>query len=147
MKILQIVTFLKAVNIIFTDLDPQQLIEKINNNKYVKKIVGFVKSNKIAVKITSVAVVGVSIVAIATASAGIRLGFDVKYSGRVIGTVGSRSVCVDARKIAVENVSSENADGAVCTPKLTLTLTVKNIKTHTHFTGMYIFGIIVITAV
>ncbi|MEE1075050.1 MAG: peptidoglycan DD-metalloendopeptidase family protein [Acutalibacteraceae bacterium] len=126
MKILQIVTFLKAVNIIFTDLDPQQLIEKINNNKYVKKIVDFVKSNKIVVKITSVAVVGVSIVAIATASAGIRLGFDVKYSGRVIGTVGSRSVCVDARKIAVENVSSENADGAVCTPKLTLTLTVKN---------------------
>ncbi len=118
--------FLKAVTVIFTDFNPQELIEKIINNKYVSKVIGYVKNNKILVKFASVAVIGVMAVVISLASTGITFGFNVKYSGRILGTVGSRSVCVDARNIAIENVSSENADSAICAPKLSLTLTVPN---------------------
>ncbi len=117
--------FLKAVTVIFTDLDPQELFEKINN-KYVKKICDFLKGNKLAVKIASIVIVGISVVAIAAATTGVTFGFNVKYSGMILGTVGSCSVCDDARSIAVENVSSENAEGAICSPKLSLTLTVAN---------------------
>lgn len=113
------------MTVIFTDLDPQELFEKINN-KYVKKICNFLKGNKLAVKIASIVIVGISVVAIAVAITGVTFGFNVKYSGMILGTVGSRSVCDDARSIAVENVSSENAEGAICSPKLSLTLTVAN---------------------
>ena len=113
------------MTVIFTDLDPQELFEKINN-KYVKKICNFLKGNKLAVKIASIVIVGISVVAIAAATTGVTFGFNVKYSGMILGTVGSCSVCDDARSIAVENVSSENAEGAICSPKLSLTLTVAN---------------------
>lgn len=114
------------VTVIFKDINPQQLLEKFNNNKYVQKVVSFVKNNKTAVKIASIAVVGITAVAITATVTGITFGFNVKYSGKVLGTVGSRSVCRDARNIAVETVSSENAEGAVLSPKLALTLTVSN---------------------
>lgn len=114
------------MTVIFTDIDPQQLIEKIKNNKYVNKLVSFVKDNKVAVKITSIALVGISVVVIAAAVTGVTFGFNVKYAGMLLGTVSSPSVCDNARSIAVDNVSSENADGAVCSPKLSLTLTVAN---------------------
>lgn len=111
------------------DLNPQKLIEKINNvveNKFVQKIVSFVKTNKVVVKAAAIVLVGIIAVTIAAATTGITFGFNVKYSGRVLGTVGSRSVCEDAMHIAADNVSSENADSAVCSPKLSLTLTVAN---------------------
>ena len=117
---------MKAVTVIFMDFNPQELIEKIKNNKYVTKVIDFLSNNKSAVKIASIAVAGISVVAIAAATTGVTFGFNVKYSGEVLGTVGSRSVCADARNIAVDNVSSENAEGAVCSPKLSLTLTVAN---------------------
>lgn len=121
--------FLKAVTVIFKDFGPQKLIEKINNivnSKFVQNILSFVMNRKTAVKVSSIALVGLITVIIAAATTGITFGFDVKCSGKVVGTVESRSVCNDAVDIAVENVCSENADSAVRAPKLSLTLTVAN---------------------
>ncbi len=121
--------FLKAVTVIFKDLGPQKLIEKINNivnSKFVQKVLSFVMNKKMAVKISSIVLVGLITVIIAAATTGITFGFNVKYSGRVVGTVESRSVCNDAVNIAVENVCSENADSALRNPKLSLTLTIAN---------------------
>ena len=118
---------LKAVTVIFKDFNPQKLIEKINNivnSKLVKNTLSFVMNNKTAVKLSSIVLVGLITVIIAAATTGITFGFNVKCSGRVVGTVESRSVCNDAVNIAVENVCSERAGGAVRTPKLSLTLTV-----------------------
>ncbi len=117
------------MTVIFKDLGPQKLIEKINNivnSKFVKKAISFVNGNQTVVKAVSIALVGIVAVSVAAATTGVTFGFNVKYSGRVLGTVGSRSVCEDAMHIAADNVCSENADGAVCSPKLSLTLTVAN---------------------
>ena len=117
------------MTVIFKDLNPQKLIEKINNivnSKLVQKCLNFVRTNKDVVKVASIALVSIVAITIATATTGITFGFNVKYSGKVLGTVSSRSVCKDAMHIAADNVSSENADGAVCSPKLSLTLTVAN---------------------
>lgn len=126
------------MTVIFKDFNPQELIEKIINNKFVKNVknllesryvqnvVTFLKGNKTVVKAVSVALVGIIAVTIAAANAGVTFGFKVKYSGKVLGTVSSSAVCKDAINIAAENVSSEDADSAVCSPKLSLTLTVSN---------------------
>lgn len=117
------------MTVIFKDLNPQKLIEKINNivnSKFVQNVLTFVSNNKTVVKVCSIVLVGLITVIIAAATTGITFGFNVKCSGRVVGTVESRSVCNDAFDIAVENVCSENADSAVRAPKLSLTLTVAN---------------------
>ena len=115
------------MTVIFKDLGPQKLIEKINNivnSKFVQNVLTFVVNNKTVVKVCSIVLVGLITVIIAAATTGITFGFNVKCSGRVVGTVESRSVCNDAVNIAVENVCSEKADSAVRAPKLSLTLTV-----------------------
>lgn len=115
------------MTVIFKDFNPQKLIEKINNivnSKLVQNTLSFVMNNKTVVKVCSIVLVGLITVIIAVATTGITFGFNVKYSGRVVGTVESRSVCEDAFNIALDNVSSENADSAVRAPKLSLTLTV-----------------------
>lgn len=110
------------MTVIFKDLDIEALIEKITS--FFKKCGKFVKENRIAVKIVSIALIFFLTVVVDTVAVGLRFGFDVKYEGKVIATVQNQSVTEDARDIAVHNLSSENASGAISVPKLTLTLTV-----------------------
>ena len=63
-------------------------------------------------------------VIVTAASVGITFGFNVKYSDKVIATVKSASVLENAKTLAVKTVSSKNADKAISSPKLSLTLTI-----------------------
>ncbi len=110
------------MTVIFKDLDVETLIKKAS--AFFGKCFKFVKENRIAVKISSIALIFLLVVIVDTVSVGLRFGFDVKYEGKVIATVENRSVSEDARDIAVHNVNSEGASGAISVPKLTLTLTV-----------------------
>lgn len=110
------------MTVIFKDLDVETLIKKASD--FMGRCFKFVKENRIAVKIASLVLIFLLIVVVDTVSVGLRFGFDVKYHGKVIATVQNRSVSDDARDIAVHNVNSEGASGAIEVPKLTLTLTV-----------------------
>lgn len=112
------------VTVIFKDVDIEALIEKMRNNAFVSKSFNFIKSNKILVRLVSICLVFVIAAAVTVLSVGITVGFDVKYSGKVIATVHDSSVFESAKNIAVQNVSSANADSAIATPKYTLTITV-----------------------
>ena len=68
--------------------------------------------------------VGILSVIVTAASVGITFGFNVKYSDKVIATVKSASVLENAKTLAVKTVSSKNADKAISSPKLSLTLTI-----------------------
>lgn len=68
--------------------------------------------------------VGILSVIVTSASVGITFGFNVKYSDKVIATVKSASVLENAKTLAVKTVSSKNADKAISSPKLSLTLTI-----------------------
>jgi hypothetical protein len=114
------------VTVIFKALKIKKLIEKIVNNDIVKTVIAFVKTNPKLVKVSTMALTGIAVVLVALNATGVTFAFNVTHSGHKLGTVGSPSVFNKARNIAVENVSSENADGAVCSPKLFLTLAVSD---------------------
>lgn len=112
------------MTVIFKDLDVETQIKKAS--AFCGKCFKFVKENRIAVKIVSLVLIFFLTVVVDTVSVGLRFGFDVKYEGKVIATVENRSVSENARDIAVHNVNSEDASGAISVPKLTLTLTVED---------------------
>lgn len=114
------------MTVIFKALKIKKLIEKIVNNDIVKTVIAFVKTNPKLVKVSTMALTGIAVVLVALNATGVTFAFNVTHSGHKLGTVGSPSVFNKARNIAVENVSSENADGAVCSPKLFLTLAVSD---------------------
>lgn len=112
------------MSVIFKDLNPKEFIEKILNKPFVLRIFKVLSSNKLLVRIVSLCIIGIMTLAISIVSAGITFGFEVRYSGKVIATVENASVFESAKNIAVQNVSSEDADKAIASPKLKLTLTV-----------------------
>ncbi len=112
------------VTLIFTDFDIEAVLEKLNSNAFYSKLINFIKSNKIAVKLTTLCIISVLAVVISIASVGITLGFEVEYSGKVIATVRNASVFENAKIIALENVNSEGVGKVIKKPELTLTLTV-----------------------
>ncbi len=112
------------MTVIFKNLDIQKLIQKIRINAIMDKIIKFVKSNRIFVKFTSICMAGIFAIVISVVSVGITVGFDVKYSGKVIATVNDTSVFDSATDIVAKSVESEVAKDAIAAPKFTLTLTV-----------------------
>ena len=108
---------------IFKDLDLETLIEKIRNNAFILKVLDFIKTNKLFVRITSVCLSFIISIIVTIFSVGITVGFNVKYSGKVIATVQSAAVFETAKNIAAENVNGES-DLSFHTPKYTLTITV-----------------------
>lgn len=111
---------------IFKDSDISALLNKLVNHKFVNKALSFIKSNRILVKITSFFLVGIIAVLISVVSVGLRIGFDVNYSGKVIATVSDASVFDNAKNIAIKNVKSDNADSVITKPQFVLTLTVSD---------------------
>ena len=112
------------VNVIFKELDVEALIDKIRNCGIISKALSFIKSNKIFVKATSLLLSGVIALVVTIVSVGITVGFNVKYSGKVIATVHDSSVFEDAKNIATENMSNSGADVTIGKPRYTLTLTI-----------------------
>ena len=112
------------MTVIFKDLDVETLMKKASG--FFAKCFKFAKGNRIAVKILSLALIFFFIVVVDTVAVGLRIGFNVKYEGKVIATVENRSVSDDARDIAVNNVNSKGASGVIAVPKLTLTITVED---------------------
>ncbi len=105
-------------------LDIETLIGKLKKNDFLWSAFKFVKSNRILVKLVSLCLIGLVSIIVTIVSVGITVGFNVKYSGKVIATVENFSVFETARNLAVESVSSDGADAAIKTPKFSLTLTV-----------------------
>ncbi len=105
-------------------LDIETLIVKLKKNDFLWAAFKFVKSNRILVKLVSLCLVGLVSIAVTILSVGITVGFNVKYSGKVIATVENSSVFDSAKNLAVESVSSEGADSAIKKPKFSLTITV-----------------------
>lgn len=112
------------VTVIFKDLNPKELIENILNKPFALKIFKFVKSNKVLVRLVSVCLIGLMALSVSVASAGIRFGFEVLYSGKIIATVEDASVFDNAKDIAIQNINSKNAEKVIVSPQLKLTLTV-----------------------
>ncbi len=118
--------FLKGVTVIFTKFDVTSYFSRLAKNELVNKVFGFVKSNKIIVKITSYSIVAITAIIISILAVGVRVGFNVNYSGKVIATVSNSSVFYSAKDIAVKNVKSNGADKAINSPVFLLTLTVED---------------------
>ena len=90
----------------------------------MNKTIKFIKSNRIFVKFASICLVGIFAIIISVVSVGITVGFNVKYSGKVIATVNDTAVFESAKDIAASSVDSDVAKDAIAAPKFTLTLTV-----------------------
>ncbi len=102
----------------------EALKEKLLSNAVINKAFKFVNLNRIFVKLAAVCLVGILSVLVSVAAVGITFGFNVKYSGKVIATVQSASVLENAKTLAVKTVNGKNADKAISSPKLSLTLTI-----------------------
>lgn len=100
------------------------LKEKLLSNAVINKALRFINLNRIVVKFSAICLVGILSVLVSAASVGITFGFNVKYSDKVIATVKSASVLENAKTLAVKTVSSKDADKAISSPKLKLTLTI-----------------------
>ena len=111
---------------IFKDFDIKATVLKLANCKYSKYALNFIKTNKTLVKIASIVFAVLLVTIISILSAGIRIGFKVNYSGKVIATVSNASVFENAKAIAVKNVNSDKADKAINKPFFLLTLTVSD---------------------
>jgi len=107
------------VTVIFKDLDIESLIQKIRDNAVLNKAIKFIKSNRIFVKFTSICMASIFAIVISVVSVGITVGFNVKYSGKVIATVNDTAVFESARDIAARSVESDVAEKAISAPKFT----------------------------
>ena len=112
------------MTVIFKNFDIESLIQRIRENAVLNNVIKFIKSNRILVKFASICLVGIFALIISVASVGITVGFNVKYSGKVIATVNDTSVFESAKDIAVKNVEGEAVDKAIAVPKFSLTITV-----------------------
>lgn len=102
----------------------EALKEKLLSNAVIKKVFKFVNVNRIFVKLAAFCLVGILAILVSIASVGITVGFNVKYSGKVIATVQSASVLENAKTLAVKTVNGKGAKEVISSPKLALTLTV-----------------------
>ena len=119
------------MTVIFKIFSVRKHIENFNRLKLLQKSAEFIKNNK-AFKISSVCVIGLVCLSLALFFSGITVGFDVKYSGRVIGTVSNQAVCNEAKVIAVKSINGEYAHGTFAEPKLIMTLTITDRLDNAH---------------
>lgn len=112
------------MTVIFKDFDIETLGQKIINNKICANVFKFMKSNKIVVRIVSLALIGILSVLISILSVGITFGVNVKYSNKVIATVHNASVFDNAKSIILKNINGSGAYEAISSPEFNLTLTV-----------------------
>ena len=112
------------VTVIFKNIGIKSLFEKVLNKPFFENALNFIKNNKIIVRTVSASLAGLSAVVISVGATGITLGLDVKYLGKTIATVQSAEVFENAKNMAVKDVNSEGADGAISSPKFVLKVTV-----------------------
>lgn len=104
--------------------DIKPYIRKFTRSKFANIVFGFIKTNRVLVKISCFLLVGLCALIISFVSVGVTVGFKVNYSGKVIATVSDASVFDSAKDIAVKNISGANADKALKKPVFIMTLTV-----------------------
>ncbi len=86
-----------------------------------QKTCKFVNNNRILVRFSAFCLVAVLSLVVCIVSCGITLGFNVKYAGKNIAVVGSKSVFEDAKDYVLENLAGGNGEDVIATPKYTLT--------------------------
>ncbi len=106
--------------------DKETIIEILSYNNFFKRVFGFIKNNKILMRISSLCLIGMMAVGVSIVSVGITLGLKVNYAGAFIATVKNSGVFDDAKDIAVDHIESSNADKVIETPKFSMTLTVSD---------------------
>ena len=106
--------------------DKEILTEKLSSSNIFKRVLNFIKNNRIAAKVCSLCIVGMLAVGISVVSVGITLGFRVNYAGTYIATVRNAGVFDTAKSIVLELMESKNADSAIKTPGFKMTLTVSD---------------------
>lgn len=102
------------------------LTEKLSRYNIFKRVFGFIKNNRLLVRVSSLCIVGMLAVGVSIVSVGITLGFRVNYAGSVIATVSNEGVFDAAKSIAVSHIESKDADRAIKTPSFKMTLTVSD---------------------
>lgn len=102
--------------------DKETIIEILSYNNFFKRVFGFIKNNKILMRISSLCLIGMMAVGVSIVSVGITLGLKVNYAGAFIATVKNSGVFDDAKDIAVDHIESSNADKVIETPKFSMTL-------------------------
>ncbi len=110
---LQIVIFELDVTVIFKDL-----IEEAFN-----KASSFAKKNRILVRFTAFVLVAVTALVVSIVSCGIRIGFNVKYSGKNIAVVSATSVFYDAKEEVLNCVDAKKGEQHILEPEFSLTVT------------------------
>lgn len=125
------------VTVIFKDLDIETLLEnakeylanvkeKVSNNTFLNKAFKFIKRNRKAVRIACLVAVGVIAFSITTAATGIRVAYNVTYSGEVIAKVANGRVLKSAQTIVNKNINGDDAQNLLSVPKLKISLTVSD---------------------
>lgn len=109
---------------IFKDIDVEAQINKLRSCKAISCSIGFIKQNKIFFKLTAALLTVLTTVGAAVMLTGITVGFNVKYSGKVIAVVRDASVFENAKHIAADSVAGEYADSEISLPVYSMTLTV-----------------------
>ena len=106
--------------------DKEILTEKLSSANIFKRVLNFIKNNRIAAKVCSLCIVGMLAVGISVVSVGITLGFRVNYAGTYIATVRNAGVFDTAKSIVLELMESKNAASAIKTPGFKMTLKVSD---------------------
>lgn len=115
------------MTVIFREFFSKEILtEKLSRYNIFKRILEFIKNNRLFVRAGSLCLVGMLAVGVSIVSAGITLGFRVNYAGSDIATVRNAGVFDTAKNIILEHMESKNADSAIKTPGFKMTLTVSD---------------------
>lgn len=106
--------------------DRETVKELICQVGFLKNFLNFAKSNKIMMRICSLALIGIMSLGVSIAAAGITLGLKVNYAGAFIATIKNSGVFDTAREIAVNHIESSDAESVIESPSFSMTLTVSN---------------------
>lgn len=106
--------------------DKETFVEIVSQHNFLRKALSYISKNKVFIKFATLCMIGVLLIVASLASAGVIIGFDVKYAGEIVATVKNVSVFNAAKDLAVKTVSCDNADKFISTPKFKMTLTVAN---------------------
>ncbi len=104
----------------------KEITDRLNNIPAISKTLNFVKTNRKTIKFLTLFSLGVITLSAAVLFAGIRIGFNVSYSGKDIAVVSDVSVVETAMSIADKTVTDDKAHGALSKPKFSITLTVSD---------------------
>ena len=115
------------MTVIFKEFFNKEILtEKLSCFNIFKRILEFIKNNRLFVRASSLCLVGMLAVGVSVVAAGITLGFKVNYAGSDIATVRNAGVFDTAKSIVLEHIESKNADSAIKTPGFKMTLTVSD---------------------